>query len=108
VIVAVNSDASVSRLKGPSRPINDLEHRMHVLGGLASVDWVVAFEEDTPARIINALHPDVLVKGGDYQLEEIVGADTVLASGGEVKVLNFEDGYSTTGIIEAAHQSSLK
>ncbi|WP_417595196.1 bifunctional D-glycero-beta-D-manno-heptose-7-phosphate kinase/D-glycero-beta-D-manno-heptose 1-phosphate adenylyltransferase HldE [Oceanospirillum sp.] len=108
LIVAVNSDASVSRLKGPSRPINGLEHRMHVLGGLASVDWVVAFGEDTPARIINALHPDVLVKGGDYQLEEIVGADTVLASGGEVKVLNFEDGYSTTGIIEAAHQSSLK
>ncbi len=108
LIVAVNSDASVSRLKGPSRPINDLEHRMHVLGGLASVDWVVAFEEDTPARIINALQPDVLVKGGDYQLEEIVGADTVLASGGEVRVLNFEDGYSTTGIIEAAHQSSLK
>ncbi|OOV85899.1 bifunctional D-glycero-beta-D-manno-heptose-7-phosphate kinase/D-glycero-beta-D-manno-heptose 1-phosphate adenylyltransferase HldE [Oceanospirillum linum] len=108
LIVAVNSDASVSRLKGSSRPINDLEHRMHVLGGLASVDWVVAFEEDTPARIIDALLPDVLVKGGDYQLEEIVGADAVLASGGEVKVLNFEDGYSTTGIIEAAHQSSLK
>ncbi|WP_086482152.1 bifunctional D-glycero-beta-D-manno-heptose-7-phosphate kinase/D-glycero-beta-D-manno-heptose 1-phosphate adenylyltransferase HldE [Oceanospirillum sanctuarii] len=108
LVVAVNSDASVSRLKGPSRPINDLEHRMHVLGGLASVDWVVPFEEDTPARIIAELVPDVLVKGGDYKLEDIVGADTVISAGGEVKVLNFEDGFSTTGIIEAAHQSSLK
>jgi len=108
LIVAVNSDASVSRLKGPSRPINGLEHRMHVLGGLASVDWVVPFEEDTPARLIAALGPDVLVKGGDYSVEEIAGADSVIASGGTVKVLNFEDGYSTTGIIKAAHQSSLK
>ncbi|MFG1490430.1 bifunctional heptose 7-phosphate kinase/heptose 1-phosphate adenyltransferase, partial [Oceanospirillum sp. HFRX-1_2] len=94
--------------KGPSRPINNLEHRMHVLGGLASVDWVVPFEEDTPARIVAELLPDVLVKGGDYKLEDIVGADTVISAGGEVKVLNFEDGFSTTGIIEAAHQSSLK
>ena len=108
LIVAVNSDASVSRLKGPSRPINDLEHRMHVLGGLASVDWVVPFEEDTPARIIAELVPDVLVKGGDYKVEDIVGADTVINAGGDVKVLNFEDGFSTTSIIEAAHQSSLK
>ena len=108
LIVAVNSDASVSRLKGPSRPINNLEHRMHVLGGLASVDWVVAFEEDTPARLIEALGPDILVKGGDYKVEDIAGADSVLAAGGEVRVLNFEDGYSTTGIIKAAHQSSLK
>lgn len=107
LIVAVNSDASVSRLKGPSRPINDLEHRMHVLGGLASVDWVVPFEEDTPARLIEALMPDVLVKGGDYTVDQIAGADVVLAAGGDVKVLNFEDGYSTTGIIQAAHQSSL-
>ncbi len=107
LIVAVNSDASVSRLKGPTRPINDLEHRMHVLGGLAAVDWVVDFEEDTPARLIAALQPDILVKGGDYKPEEIAGADTVVASGGEVRVLNFEDGYSTTGIIQAAHQASL-
>ena len=108
LVVAVNSDASVARLKGPSRPINNLEHRMHVLGGLASVDWVVSFEEDTPARIIGELAPDVLVKGGDYKLQDIAGADTVISRGGEVKVLNFEDGYSTTGIINAAHQSSLK
>lgn len=108
LIVGVNSDASVSRLKGPSRPINDLQHRMHVLGGLASVDWVVPFEEDTPARLIQALGPDVLVKGGDYTVDQIAGADYVLANGGEVRVLNFEEGYSTTGIIQAAHQSSLK
>lgn len=108
LIVAVNSDTSVSRLKGPTRPINDLQHRMHVLGGLASVDWVVPFEEDTPARLIARLLPDLLVKGGDYQVEEIAGADTVLANGGEVKVLNFEAGYSTTGIIQAAHQSSIR
>lgn len=107
LIVAVNSDASVSRLKGPTRPINDLTHRMHVLGGLASVDWVVAFEEDTPARLIAALNPDILVKGGDYKPEEIAGADTVIANGGEVRVLNFEEGYSTTGIIHAAHQASM-
>lgn len=108
LIVAVNSDASVSRLKGPTRPINDLTHRMHVLAGLASVDWVVAFEEDTPARLIAELVPDILVKGGDYKPEEIAGADTVVAAGGEVRVLNFEEGYSTTGIIKAAHDASLK
>ena len=108
LIVAVNSDASVSRLKGPTRPINDLIHRMHVLAGLASVDWVVAFEEDTPARLIAELVPDVLVKGGDYKPEEIAGADTVVAAGGEVRVLNFEEGYSTTGIIKAAHDASVK
>ncbi|WP_028300890.1 bifunctional D-glycero-beta-D-manno-heptose-7-phosphate kinase/D-glycero-beta-D-manno-heptose 1-phosphate adenylyltransferase HldE [Oceanospirillum beijerinckii] len=107
LIVAVNSDASVSRLKGPTRPINDLEHRMHVLAGLASVDWVVAFEEDTPARLIAELVPDILVKGGDYKPEEIAGGDTVIAAGGEVRVLNFEEGYSTTGIIKAAHDASL-
>lgn len=107
LIVGVNSDASVSRLKGPTRPINDLNHRMHVLGGLAAVDWVVPFEEDTPARLIAALMPHVLVKGGDYTVEQIAGADTVLALGGEVKVLNFEEGFSTTGIIQAAHQASL-
>ncbi|MBB1487114.1 bifunctional D-glycero-beta-D-manno-heptose-7-phosphate kinase/D-glycero-beta-D-manno-heptose 1-phosphate adenylyltransferase HldE [Oceanospirillum sediminis] len=107
LIVAVNSDASVSRLKGPTRPINNLTHRMHVLAGLASVDWVVPFEEDTPARLIAALNPHILVKGGDYKPEEIAGADTVIANGGEVRVLNFEEGYSTTGIIHAAHQASM-
>jgi len=100
LIVAVNDDASVARLKGPSRPINSLEHRMQVLAGLSSVDWVVHFSEDTPARIIEHLQPDVLVKGGDYRVSEIAGAESVLKRRGEVKVLNFVEGYSTSHIIE--------
>lgn len=101
LIVAVNSDASVSRLKGPSRPINALDRRMRVLAGLQSVDWVVPFEEDTPAEIIAQLMPNVLVKGGDYKIEGIAGADTVLAAGGEVKVLSFVDGVSTTAMVRS-------
>lgn len=101
LIVAVNADASVSRLKGPSRPINPLDRRMRVLAGLQSVDWVVPFTEDTPAEIIAQLVPNVLVKGGDYQVESIAGADTVLAAGGEVKVLTFVDGVSTTAMVRS-------
>lgn len=101
LIVAVNSDESVKRLKGEERPVNGLMQRMAVLSGLESVDWVVPFSEDTPARLIEACLPDVLVKGGDYKLEEIAGGDTVFANGGEVKVLSFIDGCSTTSIIEA-------
>lgn len=101
LIVAVNADASVSRLKGPSRPINPLDRRMRVLAGLQSVDWVVPFEEDTPAEIIAQLVPNVLVKGGDYQVESIAGADTVLKNGGEVKVLTFVDGVSTTAMVRS-------
>lgn len=100
LIVAVNTDASVKRLKGESRPINDLESRMAVLAGLASVDWVVAFDEDTPQRLISEILPDLLVKGGDYKVEEIAGHKEVLANGGEVKVLNFENGCSTTNVIK--------
>ncbi len=99
LIVAVNSDASVKRLKGAERPVNALEQRMAVLSGLESVDWVVPFAEDTPARIIENILPDVLVKGGDYDPDTLVGADTVRANGGEVKVLQFIDGCSTTAII---------
>jgi len=101
LIVAVNSDASVSRLKGPHRPINPVERRMRVLVGLQAVDWVVDFSEDTPAELIAQLAPDVLVKGGDYQLEDIAGAQSVLQSGGEVKVLSFVDGVSTTAIVQS-------
>lgn len=100
LIVAVNDDESVKRLKGNERPINSLARRMAVLAGLAAVDWVVAFSEDTPERIIEAIQPDVLVKGGDYRIEEIVGADFVLARGGQVKVLDFIDNCSTTTVIE--------
>jgi D-beta-D-heptose 7-phosphate kinase/D-beta-D-heptose 1-phosphate adenosyltransferase len=100
LIVAVNTDASVTELKGPGRPVNDIERRMSVLAGLASVDWVVPFSEETPERLISSVLPNVLVKGGDYQPEQIAGGKQVIANGGEVKVLNFEDGISTTHIIK--------
>ncbi|MCW9733655.1 bifunctional D-glycero-beta-D-manno-heptose-7-phosphate kinase/D-glycero-beta-D-manno-heptose 1-phosphate adenylyltransferase HldE [Avibacterium sp. 20-15] len=99
LIVAVNSDASVKRLKGESRPINPLEARMAVLAGLAAVDWVVEFTEDTPQRLISEVLPDLLVKGGDYKPEEIAGGKEVIANGGEVKVLNFENGFSSSNVI---------
>lgn len=101
LIVAVNDDHSVRRLKGESRPVNALADRMAVLAGLAAVDWVVPFSEDTPARLISAVLPDVLVKGGDYRPEEIAGARDVLSNGGEVRVLSFRGGHSSSRIIEA-------
>lgn len=97
--MAVNSDASTKRLKGETRPINAQAQRMAVLAGLGAVDWVVGFEEDTPRRLIAGVLPDLLVKGGDYEPHQIAGCDEVWANGGEVKVLNFEDGLSTTKII---------
>ena len=100
LIVAVNDDESVRRLKGESRPINTLEDRMLVLAGLAAVDWVVPFADDTPAALIAAVLPAVLVKGGDYRPEEIAGAREVLENGGEVRVLSFRDGHSTSRIID--------
>lgn len=106
LIVAVNSDASTRRLKGETRPVNPLEQRMTVLGALGAVDWVVAFEEDTPQRLIAEVLPDVLVKGGDYRPEDIAGSAEVWAAGGEVKVLNFEDGISTTNIIKNIMKTS--
>ncbi len=99
LIVAVNDDASVTRLKGSGRPVNPLDRRMAVLAGLGAVDWVVDFSEDTPQRLIANILPDILVKGGDYQVTDIAGGAEVLANGGEVKVLNFEEGVSTTEII---------
>ncbi|MDE1515208.1 MULTISPECIES: bifunctional D-glycero-beta-D-manno-heptose-7-phosphate kinase/D-glycero-beta-D-manno-heptose 1-phosphate adenylyltransferase HldE [Vibrio] len=101
LIVAVNTDESVKRLKGPARPVNSTERRMAVLAGLGAVDWVVPFSEDTPQRLIAAVLPNLLVKGGDYQPHEIAGGQEVMAAGGEVKVLNFEDGCSTSEIIAA-------
>ncbi|MBB1269070.1 bifunctional D-glycero-beta-D-manno-heptose-7-phosphate kinase/D-glycero-beta-D-manno-heptose 1-phosphate adenylyltransferase HldE [Shewanella sp. SR44-3] len=100
LVVAVNSDASVKRLKGDGRPVNQVDRRMAVLAGLASVDWVVPFSEDTPERIITRLLPDALVKGGDYKVEDIAGGAQVIAAGGKVEVLGFEDGVSTTSIIQ--------
>ncbi|WKE64745.1 bifunctional D-glycero-beta-D-manno-heptose-7-phosphate kinase/D-glycero-beta-D-manno-heptose 1-phosphate adenylyltransferase HldE [Gallaecimonas kandeliae] len=100
LIVAVNDDDSVRRLKGDGRPVNNLERRMTVLAALGAVDWVVSFGEDTPQRLIAHVLPDLLVKGGDYKVEDIAGGAEVMANGGEVKVLGFEDGVSTTAIIE--------
>lgn len=101
LIVAVNTDASVRALKGDGRPVNTVDRRMAVLAGLGAVDWVVPFSEDTPQRLIAETLPDVLVKGGDYKPEDIAGFIEVTANGGEVKVLNFEEGCSTTAIIQA-------
>lgn len=100
LIVGLNSDASVQRLKGPTRPINNTESRAIVISNLAIVDLVVVFEEDTPLELIKALMPDVLVKGGDYTLEQIVGAKEVVAAGGKVIINSIVEGYSTTGLIE--------
>ncbi|AEW44722.1 biproductal, ADP-L-glycero-D-manno-heptose synthase, N-terminal putative kinase and C-terminal putative sugar nucleotide transferase [Serratia symbiotica str. 'Cinara cedri'] len=101
LIVAVNSDASTKRLKGKARPINTLKNRMIVLSALKSVDWIVSFEEDTPRRLINDILPDLLVKGGDYKPEDIAGSSEVWANNGDVKVLAFEKGLSTTNIINS-------
>lgn len=105
LLVAVNSDESVQRLKGPSRPINPLAHRMAVLAGLQSVDWVVPFSEDTPERLICRVLPDVLVKGGDYTIEQIAGGSCVQANGGDVIILSFKDNCSTTAIVKKIMES---
>ena len=101
LIIAVNDDASVRRLKGKDRPINTLDRRMAVLAALECVDWVVAFSEDTPERLICNVLPDVLVKGGDYQPEQVAGGPCVIKNGGEVTILDYIEGHSTTDIIKS-------
>ena len=101
LIVAVNDDASVTRLKGPPRPITPLAQRMQVLAGLQSVDWVVAFSEDTPERLICRVLPDVLVKGGDYHADAVAGGECVKRNGGEVVIVDLEPGLSTSTLIDA-------
>jgi len=100
LIVALNSDASVKRLKGESRPVYNEGSRSLLMASLVMVDAVIVFEEDTPLHLIAAILPDVLVKGGDYSIDEIVGAKEVMANGGEVKIVPILEGFSTTGIIE--------
>lgn len=100
LIVAINDDDSVRRLKGDPRPINALADRMAVISGLAAVDWVVSFADDTPQAAIQSILPDVLVKGGDYRLDDIIGSKEVLKNGGEVRVLAFREGHSSSRIIE--------
>ncbi len=104
LIVAVNDDASITRLKGDGRPINHLARRMAVLAGLKSVDWVVPFSDDTPEALLHLFRPDILVKGGDYQVDGVVGADIVRAYGGEVKVLGLVPQLSTTAIVDKIRQ----
>jgi D-beta-D-heptose 7-phosphate kinase/D-beta-D-heptose 1-phosphate adenosyltransferase len=108
LIVAVNTDDSVRKLKGEGRPINNVSRRMAVLAGLGAVDWVVPFSEETPQQLIANILPDVLVKGGDYKVHEIAGGQEVIENGGEVKVLIFEDGVSTTGIISQIVNADAK
>jgi rfaE bifunctional protein nucleotidyltransferase chain/domain len=100
LMVGLNTDASVGRLKGPSRPVTPLAERAYVLGGLGCVDYVVAFDEETPAQLIAAVGPLVLCKGGDWPEDKIVGRDTVLARGGSVHSLDLVEGLSTTMLIE--------
>jgi D-beta-D-heptose 7-phosphate kinase/D-beta-D-heptose 1-phosphate adenosyltransferase len=106
LLVGVNSDASVRRLKGPTRPVRTLAERSYVLAALAMVDAVVAFEQDTPLELILHLRPDVLVKGGDYTVDTVVGAREVHGWGGEVRVIPLTAGQSTTSIIERLRGSS--
>jgi D-beta-D-heptose 7-phosphate kinase/D-beta-D-heptose 1-phosphate adenosyltransferase len=100
LIVGLNSDASAKRLKGPGRPVNDQQSRATVMAALLMVDAVTFFDEDTPLELINAIRPDVLVKGGDYTLDQIVGAKEVLSWGGRVVINPIVTGFSTTGILE--------
>lgn len=100
LVVGLNSDTSVRRLKGESRPINGENERAFVLAALAFVDYVVVFEEDTPKELIEVVKPDILVKGGDYTIENIVGADFVMQNGGTVTTIPFVEGFSSTHIIE--------
>ena len=106
LIVAINSDASVTRLKGKSRPINSIESRAKVLAGLKAVDYVVMFDEDTPKKLYELILPDILVKGSDYSDKEIIGADVVTVNGGSVRLLDFVEGHSTTSIIESIQRNS--
>ncbi|MGC2198651.1 MAG: D-glycero-beta-D-manno-heptose 1-phosphate adenylyltransferase [Stellaceae bacterium] len=102
LIVGINSDASVRRLKGPTRPLQDERSRAYVVGALSAVDLVVVFDEDTPAETIAALKPDLLVKGADWTMEQVVGAETVRAAGGRVLLMPLVKGQSTTSLIRRA------
>jgi rfaE bifunctional protein nucleotidyltransferase chain/domain len=100
LIIGLNADASVKRIKGPERPVNDQNSRAILLAAMFFVDAIVVFEEDTPLELIKALLPDVLIKGADYAIDNIVGAKEVLANGGDVHTIEFVDGYSSTSIIQ--------
>jgi len=100
LVVGLNTDGSVSKLKGPGRPVNDQQARAEVLGGLAFVDYIILFSEKTPLKLITTLKPDILVKGGDYRKEEIVGYKEVSSLGGRVETIPLMEGYSTSSILD--------
>lgn len=99
LIVGINADASVKRLKGNSRPINPIDARMRVLSGLSSIDFIIAFEEDTPLNLIHQVKPQILVKGGDYTIDTIIGAEFVINTGGKVEIIPLTEGYSTSNLV---------
>ncbi len=105
LVLGLNSDQSVKRLKGESRPVNNQEDRAIVLSAISSIDYIVIFEEDTPFSLIEKIKPNVLVKGGDWTIDQIVGSDIVLSNGGSVKSLSFKEGKSTTSIIRKVVQN---
>jgi D-glycero-beta-D-manno-heptose 1-phosphate adenylyltransferase len=105
LVIGLNSDASVKRLKGPERPVNNELDRQYVLSQLKAVDFVEIFTEDTPLNLILKVQPKVLVKGGDWKIDQIVGGKEVIADGGDVFSLNFVDGYSTTALIEKIQET---
>jgi D-beta-D-heptose 7-phosphate kinase/D-beta-D-heptose 1-phosphate adenosyltransferase len=105
LVLGLNSDASIRRLKGEKRPLIDQTERCHILAALSCVDFVTVFDEDTPLELIRSLRPDILVKGGDYRMEEVVGRETVESYGGRVELISFVDGKSTTNIINKILQS---
>lgn len=107
LIVGVNADSSVKRLKGPSRPINNEQDRAELLGALAFVDAVVVFDEDTPLELIQTIRPNVLVKGADYTIDKIVGADVVMADGGKVVTFEIVPGKSTTATIARSKERAV-
>lgn len=108
LVIGLNSDSSVKRIKGEDRPVNDQNSRAALLAALFFVDGIVVFEEDTPINVITALMPDILVKGADYSIENIVGAKEVMANGGEVKTIDFVEGYSSTSIIKKIREQITK
>ncbi|WP_439880909.1 D-glycero-beta-D-manno-heptose 1-phosphate adenylyltransferase [Pontibacter sp. MBLB2868] len=105
LVLGLNTDASISRIKGPSRPLQDELSRARVMASLLFVDAVVLFDNDTPLELIKAVQPDILVKGDDYNVEQIVGHEVVMASGGEVKTVPLVKGYSTTNIVRKIEET---
>ncbi len=108
LVVALNSDASVRDLKGPSRPLQNEKDRAEILDALNAVDHTLIFDQATPLNVIKTLSPDVLVKGGDWPIDQIVGSEFVLSQGGQVKSLNFVEGRSTTNVVEKIKSADLK